>query len=293
MEERTYSSYAEWYREGPFASYVRATGMAGDVISVIEATQPDGDLSDPPTNDLVLIRMLSSYVPCAIDLGAGKFSVSQRHGDFILVSPNTESDIQMYAPHSVEIFSLPAWSCLDLIGQERSRGLDFGRLHEGLFRSDLLNAICQRLVEAARVPEKSSRLFVDSASMALLGELSHLAGPDRMQRNRSDVRDWRIRSTLEQIEAQLADNISLATLAATVGLSPSRYISLFRAATGLSPHAWIVRRKIERACELLSDPKTSVTDVANKLGFCSSQHFANAFRANKGLSPTAWRRGWL
>lgn len=290
MQDRVYSSYAEWYTEGPFASYVRASGMAGDTMSVVEAIQPAGDLSDPPINDLVLIRMLSSDVPCAIDLGHGRFSVSQNYGDFILVAPNTRSDIQMYSSHAVELFSLPARNCLDLLEGGQSHSLDFGKLHAGPFRSDLLNALCQRLVDAATAPDPVSRLFVDGALMALLGELYLLAGLDPVKRHRLSVRDWRIRRTMEQIEARLSQELQLNELAAAVGLSPSHFNTLFRSATGLSPHAWVLRRKVERSCELLLNPKATITDVAYGLGFSSSQHFATTFRAHKGITPTAWRR---
>lgn len=293
MPERDYSSYAEWYTEGPFSAYIRAAGMAGDMISVVEATQPDGDLSDPPINDLVLIRMLSTDVPCAIDLGAGRFSVSQNYGDYILISPNTRSDIQMYASHTVELFSLPAANCKELLSGERTAGLDFGKLHRKPFRSDLLDALCQRLVTMARTPERASRLFVDGASAVLLAELTRLAGEDRDCGSRVHADDWRIRRTLEQIEAQLGEDISLAMLAAAVDLSPSHYSALFRSATGSSPHAWITRRRIERACEMLAQPHVSVTDVALSLGFSSPQHFAVAFRSHVGATPTGWRRQQL
>lgn len=290
MQKPEYSSYAEWYSDGPFAGYIRASGFAGKAMSVIEATQPDGDLSDPPISDLVLIRMLASDVPCVIDLGAGSFSAVQQYDDFILVAPDTASDIQMHAKHSVQLFSLPASNALSLLGDERPAGLDFGRLHGGPFRSELLSALCQRLADAACQRSPASRLFIDGASMVLLGELDLLAGADRVVRRRSDVRDWRVRRTIEQLDAHLGEDHCLAGLAASVGLSVSRYNAVFRAETGLSPHAWVVNRKIERACKMMRNHSISITEVALELGFSSSQHFATTFRAHQGVTPSEWRR---
>lgn len=290
MSDRNYTSYVEWYTEGPFADYVRAAGMAGNSMTVIEASQPAGDMSDPPIDELILIRLLTSDCPCDVDLGPGHFSTNLRRGDFFLVSPNTRSDFQMYAPHAVDIFSLPAKNCLDLLGDNTGGALDFGKLHRGVFRSDLLSAMCQRLVEAARMPQSASRLFVDSASMALLGELKYLAGETARRQRRPDVRDWRIRRTMEQIDAHLGDDIALSELAKTVSLSQSHYSALFRSATGVSPHAWILRRRIERSCDLLADTEEAITDVALGLGFSSSQHFATVFRSEMGMTPSAWRR---
>ena len=290
MQGRNYASYVEWYTEGPFADYVRAAGMAGNAMTVIEATQPAGDMSDPPIDELILIRLLTSDCPCEVDLGPGHFSTELRRDDFFLVSPNTRSSFQMRAPHAVDIFGLPAKNWLGILGKSDGTPLDFGRLHTGTFRSGLLSAMCQRLVEAARAPQEASRLFVDSASMAVLGELVFLSGCDHKTLRRPDVRDWRVRRTLEQIDARLGEDISLAELAGTVDLSPSHYSALFRAATGVTPHAWIMRRRIEKACELLADPRTPITEVALSTGFSSSQHFATAFRAEMGTTPTIWRR---
>ena len=290
MQSARYASYAEWYSRGPLSSYVRASGTAGDAITIIEATQPAGDMSDPPVNDLILMRSVSFGIPFAFDLGAGRFSGIERHGDFHLAPPNTRSDIQVHAPHSVQLFSLCAKTCLELFQGERVRGLDFGLLHRQLFRSELLNALCERLARATRSPEASSRLFAESAAMAMLAELTLLAGHEAERRQRIDIRDWRIRRTIDQLDSRLGDDVSLAELAAGVDLSPSHYTSLFRAATGLPPHAWLVRRRIERACELLSDPRMSITEIAHTLGFSSSQHLATTFRNQTGATPSEWRR---
>ena len=292
MDHPQYSSYTDWYLKGPLASYVTHSSMAGRTISVIEASQPAGDMSDPPVDELVLIRVLSCNVPFDIDLGAGLFTGMQNYGDFLLVPPNTASDIQIHAPHTVELYSLPVSHCLELLSGEGMQGLDFGKLHAGLFRSDLLNALCQRLVGSIRQPQSVSRLFLEGASMALLGELTLLAGGGGGPRDqqRSNVRDWRVRRAIEILEAHLGEEIGLSQLARAVDLSPARFSVLFRAATGLPPHAWVVRRKIQRACELLLQPKMSITEIAHSLGFCSSQHFSTAFRNQIGVAPNAWRR---
>jgi AraC family transcriptional regulator len=284
-----YASYADWYSQGPLAPYVRACSMAGEAISIIEARQPPGDMSDPPVNELVLMRSVSIGIPFEFDLGAGRFSGLESHGDFHLVAPNTQSDIQVHAPHATELFSLPAKHCQDLLGGDCPPGLDFGELHRRLFRSELLNALCQRLIESVRSPHPQSRLFADGAAMAMLAELALLGGQPRAHHRRTDVRDWRIRRAIERIDAHLDEDIGLAELAEGVGLSPSRLNTLFRAATGLAPHAWLIRRRIERARELLLDRGRSITDIAHALGFSSSQHFATSFRTQTGVTPTAWR----
>jgi AraC family transcriptional regulator len=289
MRGAHYESYGDWYSRGPLSRYVRASGMAGGAISIIEASQPAGDMSDPPINELVLMRTVSVGIPFDFDLGAGRFSGIESYGDFHLAAPNTASVLQVHADHSVQLFSLTASVCQELLSRERSHVADFGVLHSALFRSELLNAVCQRLIDTIRQPYPASRLFVDGAAMALLGELTLLARHDVRPKPRMDLRDWRVRRTIERIEARLGEDIGLAELAAGVDLSPSRLTSLFRAATGFAPHAWQVRRRIERACDLLRDRRLSVTEIAHRLGFASSQHFATTFKCQTGVSPSTWR----
>jgi AraC family transcriptional regulator len=87
--------------------------------------------------------------------------------------------------------------------------------------------------------------------------------------------------------------VSLADLAAVAGLSPNQFCTAFRITMGEPPHRWLVRRRIERARDLLADPRLTITDVALSVGFGSSAQIATAFRKNVGATPSAYRRGRL
>lgn len=101
---------------------------------------------------------------------------------------------------------------------------------------------------------------------------------------------WQVRRVVEYLEAHLADDIQLASPAELVGLSPSHFCTAFRLGIAEPPHRYLLRRRIERAQELLADPRLSVTDVALAVGFSSSSHFATAFRQHAGMPPRAYRR---
>ncbi len=73
-------------------------------------------------------------------------------------------------------------------------------------------------------------------------------------------------------------------------LSPSVLISLFKQTTGLPPHAFLLTCRIQRAKELLQKSQSSITQIADSLGFSSSQHLAMHFKRATGMTPTAWRR---
>ena len=91
------------------------------------------------------------------------------------------------------------------------------------------------------------------------------------------------------IERNLCADISLSELAAIAGLSLPRFKSSFRSQTGIPPREYILRRKIEWAKELLAQTDESVTDIAYRLHFSSSQYFATVFKRYSFATPGQYR----
>ncbi len=97
----------------------------------------------------------------------------------------------------------------------------------------------------------------------------------------------RIRIALDRSVKQHFD---LAALCAEVGLSPSHAVRTFKAAYGLTPHAYFTQRKVELAKELLLSTALPITTIAQELSFADEYYFSNVFKRHTGLSPRAYRR---
>lgn len=95
---------------------------------------------------------------------------------------------------------------------------------------------------------------------------------------------------LERIEASVETGISLQALADECQLSRAYFASAFRAATGLSPHRYLTRRRLLRARELLRDGSLALAHIALRCGFSSQAHFTEYFRREVGATPLAFRR---
>jgi AraC-like DNA-binding protein len=87
-------------------------------------------------------------------------------------------------------------------------------------------------------------------------------------------------------DAHLALPSGVAAAAAALGCSREHFTRSFREQAGLSPGAWLRRRRIERAEELLA-AGTPVAEAARRVGFASRSHFAAAFRRQRGRPPSA------
>jgi AraC-like DNA-binding protein len=92
------------------------------------------------------------------------------------------------------------------------------------------------------------------------------------------------------IEARLTDPaLSTMMLADELGISPRSVQNVF-AQRATTPTAYILRRRLDRAAELLAgDPSLSITELAFDLGFNDSAYFTRCFRQQFGAPPSAWR----
>jgi AraC-like DNA-binding protein len=94
----------------------------------------------------------------------------------------------------------------------------------------------------------------------------------------------------EFVNAHLDDALSLGDLAAVAGLSRMHFAAQFRAATGYSPHEYLLYQRIESAKSMLSGTDMSLAEVALSVGFQTQPHFSTVFKRHTGESPARWRR---
>jgi AraC family transcriptional regulator len=99
----------------------------------------------------------------------------------------------------------------------------------------------------------------------------------------------RLRRVVDFIETNLDRDPSLAELAAVSGLSPVYFARQFRRSTGLAPHQYLLRARIERAKRLLSLGELPIAGIALDCGFCHQEHLTRAFRKFCGTTPAAYR----
>ena len=98
----------------------------------------------------------------------------------------------------------------------------------------------------------------------------------------------RIMSLAAEMKAAPEREYPIDSLATKIGFSPSSLIIGFKTTTGYTPHAYLVKCRIDSAKEMLKGGDVSVTEVSGKLGFPSPQHFATQFRNATGMSPREW-----
>jgi AraC family transcriptional regulator len=100
---------------------------------------------------------------------------------------------------------------------------------------------------------------------------------------------YRLRRVLDYIADNLETDISLFDLATIAGMSPHYFSELFKQSTGRPPHNYVLLQKIERAKQLLRNPKRSIIEAGLDVGFQNPSHFARMFRRLEGTTPSRFR----
>jgi len=130
---------------------------------------------------------------------------------------------------------------------------------------------------------KLGEQFMDLIALALSSE------PDRQPADERSVQGARLRSVKSYIEANLGDpNLSLTTIARRNGISLRYLHHLFRL-EDMSASEWLRLRRLQRCHDLLTAPQQahqSITEIAYSMGFSSSSHFSNLFRAHFKVRPS-------
>ena len=155
----------------------------------------------------------------------------------------------------------------------------------------LAHALLKTLAEELTVPGMHSRLYAETLVLAAVIDLiRHSGTPHYVAPVKGGLAPWQLRRVEAMLNERLAEDISLGELAAAVDLSKSHFARAFRRSTGMPPHHYQLKLRIERAKQLLRRDDMSLADIGLDCGFCAQSHFTRAFRQLAGVSPGVWRR---
>jgi len=120
----------------------------------------------------------------------------------------------------------------------------------------------------------------------IAGLLGHLAATD-IPRSKPLASKARHRA-IDYIEARLSQPISLQDLAEASGVSVRHFSRAFRETMGVSPHQYLIQRRVEQA-KLLIASGTSLAEVAQRCGFSDQSQLTRSFVRHVGASPGVYR----
>lgn len=105
----------------------------------------------------------------------------------------------------------------------------------------------------------------------------------------SEIRDPLLSGVEAYLEANCAGTITVRNIAVHLGYSPEYLSRAFRRSAGVPLHAYLMKRRIEKAKDLLTYSEAPIKEIAERTGFKSVHHFSRAFKERQGVPPGAFR----
>lgn len=172
------------------------------------------------------------------------------------------------------------------------------------YEDPVIRRLSDALAATEAADDRHAGICADALRLAILTrQFSRQGGPersdatgaaeDRCGRNARSLQKWRLKRVLQYIDDHPAAKITLQHLATVAGLSRMHFAAQFKAATGMRPHQYLLKRRIERAEELLKQAEVSLVDVALTVGFQTQAHFTTVFKRFAGDTPYQWRSSYL
>jgi AraC-like DNA-binding protein len=152
--------------------------------------------------------------------------------------------------------------------------------------------LAQALAGAMEQSGDGTAMFSDCIALAFFAHVVRAYGsvPIGGPNARGGLAAWQLQRARDFINVNLAHDPSIAEVAHECGLSSGYFARAFKRSTGVPPCQWLTKMRVERAKELLKDPRCELADIALHCGFVDQSHFTRVFSRSEGYSPGRWRR---
>ncbi|GIM28780.1 AraC family transcriptional regulator [Clostridium polyendosporum] len=176
-------------------------------------------------------------------------------------------------------------------GIKASTYLKYANLHKDnlIFEYDEDDALKEYILDMLKhnTLNYGDELRIQGLLYLFLSRLIHTAPPYLQPKDKASK--LYIVKSIEFIEKNCSNNIKITDIAHYVGLNRSYLTSLFKSNLNMSPQAFLLNFRMDKACELLGNVELSIGDVARSVGYTDALAFSKVFKKSKGMSPREYR----
>jgi AraC family transcriptional regulator len=153
-----------------------------------------------------------------------------------------------------------------------------------------IEGVCLALRDEVLHHGRSGRLYSEmlatSLAVHLVARYGHQSN-GRAERTQG-LPPTKVRQAMDYIQGHIQADLSLHDIAKAVALSPFHFARVFKRATGLSPHQYVLQQRVERGRQLLLRSDRTLASIAVEAGFCDQSHFTLHFRRVHGVPPKVY-----
>lgn len=108
----------------------------------------------------------------------------------------------------------------------------------------------------------------------------------------NELSQQKLRQAIEYLNHNLSQDITLTELANLVEMDRYKFSRVFKDVVGISPHKYLLTRRVDEAKELLARTQLSIAEISYNIGFSSQSHFTSTFRRFTGTTPAFYRKSF-
>lgn len=269
--------------ESPTVHYFRPAGLSGLEL----LTCPDGDFLFPP-------HVHADY---CIWLNCSGGEYYTHRGNSHILQPDSVGIIAPGEVHANQACDRTARSLITFYLDPQKLQEVGGQVGDSAaIRTEFATAtyrdpeVLRRLIcLQSLLAHSPSSLERESAFLETISLLITRHGIDRLSQRRVGEEPSRVAQIIELFHAHLGEDVGLDGLASCFDCTPYYLIRFFKKATGLSPHAYLVQLRLEKARQLLAEGE-SIVDVAFDTGFSDQSHLTRSFKSRFGIPPGSYQK---
>ena len=210
-------------------------------------------------------------------------------GNLIFLTPGTRDSLLWHGPSQRIVASIDPSILVKAARQlELSQLPDFENLWS--FQDDQLRLLLTEMEREVTSGSATGPLYGDLLGLSLSVALIRKYGHPSPTHHKGGIAKPRLNRVLEYIAANLPSEIRLEDLAAVAGLSVFHFARAFRESTGVTPHQYVLQRRIDSVKTLLRSRNWNLEAIASATGFADASHLTKAFRRHTGTTPKTWRQ---
>ncbi len=277
---------------GPSSVIDSSDGYFWDGLLVEHHRIPEGERMETVTDRHVLWLWTTSYSGEYAGQGGRFVRCSKGRGAITVTPIGVVPTLHSYTPSEVILCALDSHFVGSILS-ELDRQPKAEPMIRPKFQDSAIRRLMTLLLEEVQAGGPSGKLYSDSLAHALA--IRYLLLGERPQYQRADsavsaLPPYALKRVLDKIEHSFQSEISLASLAKEAGYSRGHFLKMFRTSMGMTPHTYLLKRRIDHARSLLKRREITIIDVAADCGFSSQAHLTQVFRKHVGVTPGDYRR---
>ncbi len=177
----------------------------------------------------------------------------------------------------------------DLVNCDRIELIPHYMTEQDILIQGIFSALRQEL-ESGKI---GGYLLIDSLKTTLAIHLlrNYCTTQPRLSSYTDGLSKSKLQQVTEYINEYLHEEVKLIELAAIAQISPYHFLRLFKQSMGITPHQYILQRRIDKAKYLLEQTELSMAEIAFRVGFCDQSHFTRCFKRLLGITPKQFLSG--